>query len=201
MNKEKIMKTAKIFDRILKIMEYFMYVSAGLMIVSAVLLLFVPSISDTMIDSTSVEFGNVQVFLNEGYGDFIKLSKGRLYGVMAAGFITVATIAYGLKIGRQILAPMCKGDPFNVSVAEKLRVLAIVVMASGVITSFVQAYTGSMFADPALLEQLFKEGVVKNIMIRYNFSLTPLFVGGILFLLSYVFEYGEELQQLSDETL
>ena len=58
-----------------------------------------------------------------------------------------------------------------------------------------------MFADPALLEQLFKEGVVKNIMIRYNFSLTPLFVGGILFLLSYVFEYGEELQQLSDETL
>ena len=78
MNKEKMMKTAKIFDRILKIMEYFMYVSAGLMIVSAVLLLFVPSISDTMIDSTSVEFGNVQVFLNEGYGDFIKLSKGRL---------------------------------------------------------------------------------------------------------------------------
>ncbi|MBQ1378420.1 MAG: hypothetical protein IIY76_00260, partial [Erysipelotrichaceae bacterium] len=68
-------------------------------------------------------------------------------------------------------------------------------------TSFVQAYTGSMFADPALLEQLFKEGVVKNIMIRYNFSMTPLFVGGILFLLSYVFEYGEELQQLSDETL
>ena len=40
MNKEKMMKTAKIFDRILKIMEYFMFIAAGVMVVSAVLLLF-----------------------------------------------------------------------------------------------------------------------------------------------------------------
>ena len=42
---------------------------------------------------------------------------------------------------------------------------------------------------------------IPKVQFKFIFDLRFLFVAGILLLLSYIFQYGEQLQQLSDETI
>ena len=52
-----------------------------------------------------------------------------------------------------------------------------------------------------LLKGLFREGVIDHITVTHTFSLNVVWIALFLYLLSYIFAYGEELQRQSDETL
>ena len=52
--------------------------------------------------------------------------------------------------------------------------------------------------DPA---SLLRSDMVLGVSVNTTFDLTPLLFAGGLYLLSKVFQYGQELQTLSDETL
>ena len=51
------------------------------------------------------------------------------------------------------------------------------------------------------LDRLVAGGQIRSVTANYTFDLSFLVVFFVLLLMSYIFRYGAELQQLSDETL
>ena len=102
---------------------------------------------------------------------------------------------------REILRPMTEEKPFDTIVSTNLKKLAklsinlgilynIIILSEQIITVFVYDLPGLLISEK-----------IAHVGGMFNVDLTFLIYWAILLLLSYVFRYGEELQQLSDETL
>ena len=102
---------------------------------------------------------------------------------------------------RDILAPMKTGSPFHNSVSILLKKLAKYVCVLGVAINVQDICSNVLMEKVYSLSDIILSDQVSHVTITNVFDLSFLFVAGILLLLSFVFRYGEELQQLSDETL
>ena len=102
---------------------------------------------------------------------------------------------------REILLPMKEEKPFDTSVSTNLKKLAKLSITLGILYNIIilseQAMTVFAYDLPALLVS----EKIARVTGMFSVDLTFLVYWAILLLLSYVFRYGEELQQLSDETL
>ena len=107
----------------------------------------------------------------------------------------------GVTYIRQILHPMAEEKPFDSIVSTNLSKLAnlsihlgilynVIILAEQIIAVFVYDLPGLLISDK-----------ITHIGAMFNVDLTFVVYWAILLLLSYVFRYGEQLQQLSDETL
>ncbi len=107
----------------------------------------------------------------------------------------------GIQYIRAILQPMSLGQPFDGAVSKNLRKLAWLVIYLGVAFNCVNIaemlFAVFSYRIPELLTRL---GVLQ-VTATFTLELDFLIYSALLFLLSYVFQYGEQLQQLSDETL
>ena len=107
----------------------------------------------------------------------------------------------GVGYVRQILQPMKEEKPFDSIVSTNLKKLARLSINLGIFYNIIilseQIMSVFVYDLPGLLisEKITHGGGM------FNVDLTFLVYWAILLLLSYVFRYGEELQQLSDETL
>ena len=102
---------------------------------------------------------------------------------------------------REILDPMKEEKPFDTIVSTNLKKLArlsinlgifynMIILSEQIMTVFVYDLPGLLVSDK-----------ITHVGGMFQVDLTFLIYWAILLLLSYVFRYGEELQQLSDETL
>lgn len=102
---------------------------------------------------------------------------------------------------REILLPMKEEKPFDSVVSTNLKKLArlsinlgilynIIILSEQIMTVFVYDLPGLLVSEK-----------ITHVGGMFTVDLTFLIYWAALLLLSYVFRYGEELQQLSDETL
>ena len=102
---------------------------------------------------------------------------------------------------REILLPMKEEKPFDSIVSTNLKKLAklsivlgilynIIILSEQIMTVFVYDLPGLMISEK-----------IAHVGGMFHVDLTFVICWAALLLLSYVFRYGEELQQLSDETL
>ena len=102
---------------------------------------------------------------------------------------------------REILNPMKEEKPFDSIVSTNLKKLAklsinlgifynIIILSEQVLAVFVYDLPGLLLSEK-----------ITHVGGMFHIDLTFLIYWAILLLLSYVFRYGEQLQQLSDETL
>ena len=102
---------------------------------------------------------------------------------------------------REILLPMKEEKPFDSIVSTNLKKLAKLSITLGILYNIIilseQILTVFVYGLPGLL---ISEKII-HVDGMFKIDLTFLIYWAILLLLSYVFRYGEELQQLSDETL
>ncbi len=201
MKKEKMVKTAKALDTVFKILERIIMICAAVCV--AVLSIF-----------TVVNFINpnsvTRTYFNLVYIEPLALGLSEeaahdnnailLYAwIMAAAAIAIiSVVCYAINIIRKILAPMTQGNPFHPTVGKEIRRLAFASLAIGIIQSVMHVVeTFHVFGlDTLLQNSQIESGTV-------SFLFDPGFVVAffILLLMSYIFQYGEELQKLSDETL
>ena len=123
-------------------------------------------------------------------------------GVVLALCAVFMLVAWkGCKEIRNVLAPMIQGEPFQGIVGNGLKKLAGYSIALGIIGNITilaeQIFTVLIYDMPGLL---LGEKIV-HVTFNFESDLTFLVVAAVLLLTSYIFRYGEELQQLSDETL
>lgn len=120
---------------------------------------------------------------------------------LAAGFRLCYDGRKGVGYIREILQPMMEEKPFASIVSTNLKKLARLSINLGILANIIiladQFMAVFVFDLPALLisEKITHVGGM------FNVDLTFLIYWAILMLLSYVFRYGENLQQLDDETL
>ena len=107
----------------------------------------------------------------------------------------------GVGYVREILQPMTESKPFASIVSVNLKKLAKLSITLGILVNVIilaeQIMTVFVFDLPGLLIS----EKISHVTGMFKIDLTFLIYWAILSLLSYVFRYGEELQQLSDETL
>ena len=122
--------------------------------------------------------------------------------------ITLTIVAISCVIGQRmircilaILDPISQGQPFHDTISTQLKSLAVLTLILGVtlnlfgIVEFV--FTTFVYDLPGLLIS----EKITHVETNFTLDVSFLICSGILLLLSYIFRYGAELQQLSDETL
>lgn len=202
---EKLKLWAKRLDKVFKILSVALKIGAiaalvGLGIVAVGAMFDLPP---EMIGTgfTSLELGHLELTVAEEYmPDFsLVLIYMAAELLLVLGFMVLG--CYGVRYVRAVLDPMTRGEPFTAAAAEGVRRLAWLSIAGGVaanLAAFGEHAVAFWAYDTAGL--LVGEKIT-HVTVNYTMQLDFLLVTAALFLLHYVFQYGQQLQKLSDETL
>lgn len=134
------------------------------------------------------------------YMDFDLLRLSRIMTWLAIPITTVVHW-YCVKFLRQIIAPMKEGLPFQQGISRKLRKLAWIVLIGSGLTQVCDVLGNRFEMSSVDWNAVVNPEIVSKVSIFTTIDYNFLYVGLLFLFLSYVFRYGESLQQLADETL
>ncbi|MBO4886699.1 MAG: DUF2975 domain-containing protein [Firmicutes bacterium] len=201
MENNKLIKSATVIDRILKIFQGFAI--AG-MVVAAIFIPLSLIFGDKIIakadkltlDALDLELsGDLSAYLN------MANVKSSIVVMLIGMILMAAAVWFCLRVLREILAPMKEGQPFASGIADKIRKLGWTVLVAGAISEIGGMLNAVFELRMYQLEKIVNPALVSEISYDYSFNIGFVFVALIIFFLSYVFRYGEALQKESDETL
>jgi hypothetical protein len=203
----KLQKTAKILDTIFNVTYRLTIVLNVLGLLAIALFLFLclgaPELFGSITGSlvTSLDFGGISFRITDSFP--CDSSYGTTYFLAGLVIGTLGITLYILMIRsiRSILAPMKEGLPFSAEVAAGFKTLGRLTILHGFLNQFATLFGTSYLARAYDLSALFVGENIASVSTYHNFDFTFVITALILFGLSYIFHYGTELQQLSDETL
>lgn len=199
----KLQKTAKGLDTLFKfayrISMVGIVISCIAIAIMWLLYLGDPDILDLL--QTDLNFGMIKFTLADSvepanHFGFLYLALGSIISI--ADVIVFCMIFHAI---RGILAPLKEGRPFHDDIVHYLKKLGWLTIVGGIITNLGTLVISGNLLPAYNLGELFLSDKITRVSTSYSFSLTFILYAVILFLLSWIFEYGGELQQLSDETL
>lgn len=198
-------KTASILDRILhfaaiaiKIVSVALMVGLGIL-AAGFLLDLDPHIVGT--GYNHADLGFVTFTVAENYLPDHRVIWCEAAIEMILSLICMVPAHYSVKAIRNILDPMKNGKPFHNTVSINLKKLANYTCALGIGLNLQKIISNIFLVKAYDLHLLLLSEKISHVEFMFVFDFSFLAVYGILLLLSYIFRYGEELQQLSDETL
>ena len=201
MRQERLIETAKRLDKILKIVQI---VNCGAIVV-CVLGVFILSIAVWMnprnvnqVPYMTAAMGEVIIEIASA-GNGIDLIYGWANSLFLLGLMVVLCI--GFRYVRKIMVPMMCGNPFNPSVSENLKKLSLLTLIYGVWGNLGSAVLTFLKMNHYQLDRLADGDLVLSVRANYQLNLGFVIIYLVFLLASYIFRYGAELQQLSDETL
>ena len=201
---EKLMKTSKIVDKVLKIIYYlmvFMGAMSTILCILALILMAVKADVVTTMGFNSIGFSGVTFELKETVPADRTYMMATLSMALAVVVIVMVIPCYIIRLLRKVLNPMKEGQPFAGTVSKDLKKLGLAVMIGGIIANIALSVGNYiMLVSPDVME-LLKSDMVSDIIIKNDINLTSIFSGILIVMLSHVFHYGENLQQQADETL
>ena len=148
-----------------------------------------------------VDLGFVTFTVTEAYLPDHRIIWMEVAMEMILSLICMVPAHFSVKAIRNILAPMKNGEPFHNTVSQNLNRLARYVCALGIGLNLQEIISNILLTKAYDLHLLLLSEKVSHAEFMFVFDLSFLAVSAVLLLLSYIFRYGEELQQLSDETL
>ncbi len=200
---EKLTKTARVLHKIVRILYRLGIVGTIVTAVALVLITLLPADSLRQAVSSAdmtIELGTAELHLSrilEPIGD-IRLFLCAVFGVATA---SLALSVCALKLVLRILRLMADGRPFDGTVSANFKRLGWVTLAGVAVHYVMDGVDAAMDVSMFDLDQIFRPDMVKGVTIQNTDSLSCLLIPIMMFLLSYVFRYGGELQRQSDETL
>lgn len=198
MKKEKMIKTAKALDTVFKILKGIILICAAIFVAILgifTIVNFVAPHSMIVKDFSLVYMGPR---ISELTGEMTHDNSGFLiyaWIMVAAAIAIIFVVCYAISIIRKILAPMTQGNPFHPSVGKEIRRLAFASLIIGIIRNIMGV------VETLNLHIFLLHGPAESNTANFLFDLSFLMIFFTLLLMSYIFQYGEELQKLSDETL
>ena len=197
--------TAKKLDKILEIA----YIVLGALAVAAAVFIILiglayvmgwdPSFIGTGYNSFDVGF--LELELAPGYGPDPWLVLGHAAFTLAVSALLLLDGRRGIGYLRNILQPMTEEKPFDGSASMTLKKLAKLSIRIGVLWNILMLSEMIVMVFVYDMPGLLLSEKISHIGNTFQVDLSFLVCWAIFTLLSYVFEYGQQLQQLSDETL
>lgn len=191
---EKLKKTARGLDIFFKILLWLLMIVAAALVIATVVLCvkgagdMANTLTAMQLSINGVGFMPIQAIPESVF-------KTVWISTMIHFLILFAFTCYGILIIRKMLSPMKEGQPFNSNVSRDIKKLGWFTVIFGI------AYNVIKNSIMTFLEKQLYASVPFSISTNHTVSISFLVIAFSLFLLSYIFRYGEELQKLSDETL
>lgn len=137
----------------------------------------------------------------EGFVPDFRSMLGPIAMMIALGAVACVLALLCVKTIRSILAPMKEGQPFHDDISGHFRKLGWLSLALSLMLQAVEAIGLYAMTAAQHLDTLLISEKVTRVEVNASFDVSVLMIPLVFFLLSYVFRYGAQLQQLSDETL
>ena len=201
---EKMMRISKKLDTFFKVVQKLVLIGMGVAIIAAAVVTAANGMyPDAVIGEgfQSVEIGSVTIELAAELAPDNGRILGYLWSVIALGAASAAFLYYACGIVRKVLAPMTEGRPFDSSVGQNIKKIGYISLMLGLVQNVASMVQTAAAVRTFELAALADSGAVKSITANYTFDLSFLIVFFVLLLMAHIFNYGAELQQLSDETL
>ena len=194
----KIIKTSKIILSVLKVLFWVIAVISVVSLVAIFIALLFKE-DPTLFDGVSILIGSYSLLLKEEYSlqQFIPLLCVTLINVTVFGVFS----CYIIRILQAIFKPMSQGKPFSIVVSNALKKLSYAVLLLGIVGIVLQIVTNQLFFDAFDVASLFAKDRVMSCSVSIVSDGSFVFWFIILRLVGNIFQYGETLQKLSDETL
>ena len=199
---EKLMKTSKTVDTILKVVFKILQVAGIIIFVGVGICLVAEALGKLPpAELAAVSFGDVELRFTEPQivdNSFMAFEMGT---TMIMVLIAITVTCYLIKVLRKVLVPMIKGQPFDGTVSKNIKKLGIVMIAGGLIMDILETVGSNLAFFMYDVSSLFLSENIGKVSINSEISLGSVLAGVLVIMLSHVFRYGEELQQQADETL
>ena len=199
---DNIIKSAKVVDKILKILQGFMI--AGII----VSLIFVPLTlifgERVVVDGEqTLTVGALSIDFSGDLKQFLDVGRVKLSVVLMLVTTAVASAAgwFCLRVLRGVLAPMKEGEPFARGVGAKIRTLGWTSLIGGGLVEIGRTLIEIFGLSGYDLDALFVHGPITGVELHFTLNLWFVVLALVLFFLSYVFRCGEDLQREVDELL
>ena len=197
---EKMINGAKFFHTFVRVSCTIFNIFAWICGVAAVLVWFVPK-NAFLGGKEMLSFGPVTITRNtDGVlaPEWVRLTA---FEMLLLACIVLVFVCFALRVVRRILEPMSQGQPFKENVADDINKLAWICLIAGLVTEIAKTVGIALHLGQQDLMVYFNPAMVSNVEVGYSFSTWYIWVFALLMLMSHVFRYGQQLQQLSDETL
>lgn len=150
---------------------------------------------------TRLQFGGITFTIDNSIAPaenayLLYLGIGTVIGIAQ---LPIIYMAFGSIRG--ILKLMIDGTPFHADIVYYLKKLGWLTVANGIIGIVAGFVLQGNFLQQYDLGALFLSDKITQVSTSFSIDLGFVLYAIILFLLAQVFQYGMELQQLSDETL
>lgn len=196
----KISNLAKKCD---KVANVFIKINLVLGILLLICLVITPFVSkDFFLDvATTIRLGNIELGLVEGYMPELLTYKWYRFTMLVLCIVFLVYVSLILRIIRMILKPMVYEKPFASCVSKNIRKLSWIILIGEGVFQVVMLGIEVLLYRAFDFSNLFFNDKIISCKIDYMFDGTFIMIFAIIYLLSYVFQYGEELQIQSDEIL
>ena len=199
---DKLKKIANTLDSVAKLIFY-INVGAAILFLVIWIIIFGEVLKDqnALREYLVLTLGSVKLGIVPEKAPYVAYTNMRFYVGTLAVFLISFFMLYGIKIIRKILKPMKEGLPFDESISKNLRNLGILTLIGGGIWSITKLIIDTTTFNAYQISELFRPEIVTSVELSVSLDTTFLLIAAVFFLLSYIFQYGAELQKLSDETL
>ena len=208
MKNQKLIKSARIIDWFLQMARALILFSVLLYIFEAIATFFLTPIPDglltlgnsdlTFLPLLDCVYPDYPSYMHSDSYHFLQLSQVISY--LAIG-ISIVVSWYCIKFLRQIIAPMKEGLPFQPGTSRIIRKFAWITLIGSGLTQ-VGSFFGQLYQIRAYdLNALINPEFVSSFHATPTINTTFIDISLFFLFLSYIFRYGESLQQLADETL
>lgn len=151
-------------------------------------------------------FGSIRIdYLKLIFNDDAALHKDKMSMWLPLILLITAIFIFIIYKSIQTIESICTitidHTPFDVCVANHIKKLAKYILAGGIVFNILEVCRVLYFKQILNFDLLFNTKYVTQINFDIRLHLSFLIFAALIYLLSYIFRYGQELQQLSDETL
>ena len=197
---DKMVNSAKFFYTGTKVARGIMNAAAWICGVVAVLVWFLPE-SAFFNGTETLTFGPVEIMLCPDGMLAPVWVRSKLSGMLAVCTLVFVFACKVLRVMQQILEPVQQGRPFGDDMAANIQKLAWLTLIGGGIAEIGKLAVIALSLGNRDLMGYFNASVVQSVRIRYELDLWFVVLFIFLMLMRHIFTYGQQLQQLSDETL
>lgn len=193
--------TAKTIDIICKI-AFSVCISVAIVIAVVVVIMALGGesiISDDGI--ATLTLGSVEFEIANEYFPDLSMSKSFFCLTFGLTALSLIIAAYFCKFVQKIVKPLIEQKPFDGTLSKNIKKLAYFSLIGGGIYSLLSMLGQYLILKWFDVENLFISEKIVGLNIENELDTTFVFIFVLLYMLSIVFKYGEELQKESDETL
>lgn len=197
---EKLINSSKFFHTVVKVMGRFFNIGAWICGIVAVLVWFLP-MSAFEGGKETLSFGPVTITrITDGVlaPEWVRLEVFEVVLLAGVGLLVGYLV---LRVLERILKPMSQGQPFSDNVSADIKKLAWISLIGGFVLEVAKIVGIALSFGGQDLMAYFNPAMVSTVELEYTFDTWFVWLFALLMLMSYVFDYGRQLQQLSDETL